>query len=139
MISYRQADLLDSISQDPLGKIFRYVPDDTLRYDPILSLTHNYHNGTPGIETQYLAAAVGEFLGCRDGYAFYKRRDLNSNVVGKTLIVRYGEGNDAVSEPYGKIISLEDGYYHLSDGTKLKSEQYNQVGKNDVCLIVKAI
>ena len=135
MISYRQADLLDSFANNPIGLILRFVPDTKVRDEVIVRETINKSTNTKGVETTYLSASIGEFLGSRDGYAFYTRPVTKLNPIDKRLWVQDEDGRNYL----GIIESIKDGYYGLVDGTRLKSEEYNQVSQDDNKLIVKKV
>ena len=135
MISHRQADLLDRIKKqsDPVGKLYIMVPSigarEKQKHEVITradltsgSMTVRKANG------EIFTRTFHEFLGCRDGMAFF----ANSNgypYIGKYLFIESEEGAAGypIEDSQGKITSMDFGIFKTDKGKSFPLEKYGYV------------
>lgn len=118
MISHRQADIIDRVrnDQNPIGKKFMLAPGGYKSDDVIVAVDGRRVTlrDSKGRET---TDDRQEFLGCRDGYAFYKEN------VADLMRMRVAF-KESPHDEQGKIVSLDKGIITTENGKKFKAEEW---------------
>jgi hypothetical protein len=105
MISYRQADLLQTVKdQNPVGKLFVLVPSYGRNQSLPLITRYFTVGGKDFVSLQYenedFDEEVGKLLGVRDGKAIFWNPKV-PNLIGEEVIIG--------SEHMGQLISIDMG------------------------------